>query len=110
MRIHCGIGRFCFCFFARVTLVLNRFCDGILRARGARRCDKRAGGVPGQTDAGASGYAELAKRSARSRRARPRSSSRYLLQHCNRKRTSFALAAISLRSVSGRTSASACTP
>ena len=28
MRIHCGIGRFCFCFLPKIFLILNVFCDG----------------------------------------------------------------------------------
>ena len=27
-RIHCGIGRFCFCFFPKMRLILNDLCDG----------------------------------------------------------------------------------
>ena len=28
MRIHCGIGRFCFCFLPKIFLILKVFCDG----------------------------------------------------------------------------------
>jgi hypothetical protein len=28
MRIHCGIGLFCFCFFAKILLILKVFWDG----------------------------------------------------------------------------------
>ena len=28
MRIHWGMGRFCFCFFPKMRLILNDLCDG----------------------------------------------------------------------------------
>lgn len=31
MRIHCGMGRFCFCFLARKRLILNVLCDDCKR-------------------------------------------------------------------------------
>ena len=34
-RIHCGIGRFCFCFLPRMRLILNDLCDGWQGARQA---------------------------------------------------------------------------
>ena len=33
-RIHCGIGRFCFCFLPKMRLILKDLCDGW---QGARR-------------------------------------------------------------------------
>lgn len=33
MRIHCGMGRFCFCFLARKRLILNVLCDDCKRAQ-----------------------------------------------------------------------------
>lgn len=33
MRIHCGMGRFCFCFLARKRLILNVLCDDCKKAQ-----------------------------------------------------------------------------
>lgn len=53
MRIHCGMGRFCFCFLARKRLILNVLCDDCKREQplvphgsGGATAGSRAGTAP----------------------------------------------------------------
>ena len=46
-RIHCGIGRFCFCFFPRIRLILNDLCDGWRAAEPRRQNAEHAGATLG---------------------------------------------------------------
>lgn len=98
-RIHCGIGRFCFIFFASVIFVLRRLWDGILRARGGhdgwRGEGRGASGMSVPPLELLSGRCKAAG-SALSARAAAFDFQHSLLQHCNRTRTSASRAAISL--------------
>lgn len=50
MRIHCGMGRFCFCFLARKRLILNVLCDDCKRAQ--RSVPQAAPAPPGLGEPG----------------------------------------------------------
>ena len=45
-RIHCGIGRFCFCFFPKMRLILNDLWDGCGASNERRESSGHAGAQP----------------------------------------------------------------